>query len=730
MAGYADELSLKLSAKDEMSARLKDVKKELTAVEKQMIDTRREFERTGAPEAAREYQRLQTQYESLSRSQRELAKSSSQVKRDLDQIRAKAGQTTSAMARLGTSIENHAQKIQRTGLVMGAALALFSRGALQQFSRVEDSSSALSATFEAQGAAMIEWAKKSGDALNLSQADALDALMTFSGYAKSAGLQGEELASFSEQLVARTADLASYYGGTTADAISAIGSALRGEAEPARRYQIFVDDAAMKAEYFAQTGEKVNGTLTAQQKVLAASALIMKQSSVAQGDLARTADSTANSLKDASQQWADFQASMGETVAQGVTPFLREGNKVLGMLSGLPKPVQQAAFAFTALGIAAMIATPRLIAFNAALKGIGVSVAALGPIAAILIGGTVAMLEAKDAGEKFNTGEKDLTETMTEHSGVLGFVSVGYANLVSVIGRVTGATQDVVSVTRKSAQVTTVSAVAAERAAGATQTLAAAHRSAAAAADIQTYAQKRLSGALGRAELLLARRSAMRAYRQSMTDFIAKPSAEAGDAVSAAMLNVANTYKDPEKRAKFVKRSYEDLEGAVKGSNLPKNIARKVTTPLHEAYLEARLLLNTMQQIDVINGTTAGNAPYSPIRRAAGGAVFGPGSGTSDSIPAMLSNGEYVIREAAARAIGYDQLDRLNIADRMPSLPAIVNAPAITISNPGGIGRDAPLIAQANFYPTGQVDLELALAREARRQDRDQRTRYAGSGRR
>ena len=45
---------------------------------------------------------------------------------------------------------------------------------------------------------------------------------------------------------------------------------------------------------------------------------------------------------------------------------------------------------------------------------------------------------------------------------------------------------------------------------------------------------------------------------------------------------------------------------------------------------------------------------------AQGGRVEGPGTATSDSIPAMLSNGEYVIRASAAHEIGYDNLDDLN----------------------------------------------------------------------
>ena len=45
---------------------------------------------------------------------------------------------------------------------------------------------------------------------------------------------------------------------------------------------------------------------------------------------------------------------------------------------------------------------------------------------------------------------------------------------------------------------------------------------------------------------------------------------------------------------------------------------------------------------------------------ASGGYVRGPGSGTSDSIPAWLSNGEFIIRAAAVRRYGVDFLRAIN----------------------------------------------------------------------
>ena len=62
---------------------------------------------------------------------------------------------------------------------------------------------------------------------------------------------------------------------------------------------------------------------------------------------------------------------------------------------------------------------------------------------------------------------------------------------------------------------------------------------------------------------------------------------------------------------------------------------------------------------DPVTGQYSDTAPESirviqgPIRRVnAGGAVAGPGTGTSDSIPAMLSDGEFVMTAKAVRGMG------------------------------------------------------------------------------
>jgi hypothetical protein len=55
----------------------------------------------------------------------------------------------------------------------------------------------------------------------------------------------------------------------------------------------------------------------------------------------------------------------------------------------------------------------------------------------------------------------------------------------------------------------------------------------------------------------------------------------------------------------------------------------------------------------------AGRVQFA-VKAAAGGYVSGPGTPTSDSIPAMLSNGEYVISAKAVQSAGVPMLDNIN----------------------------------------------------------------------
>ena len=101
---------------------------------------------------------------------------------------------------------------------------------------------------------------------------------------------------------------------------------------------------------------------------------------------------------------------------------------------------------------------------------------------------------------------------------------------------------------------------------------------------------------------------------------------------------------------------------------------------------------------------------------AVGGLITGPGTGTSDDIPARLSNGEYVIRAAAVRQYGTEMLNAINWqryasggqVQRYEAAKMPQTQPAWTGPAPAG----QPVTINQRLY---SLDT-LALARESARQ--------------
>lgn len=157
-----------------------------------------------------------------------------------------------------------------------------------------------------------QFAATAATGLGQSKQQAMDAAATFATFGKSAGLTGAPLAKFSTDLVSLSSDLASFSNTSPEDAIAAIGSALRGEAEPMRRYGVLLDDASMRQEALAMgIVSTTKDALTPQQKVLAAQSLIFKQTGAAQGDFARTSDGLANKQRILSAQFTNLKEAMG-----------------------------------------------------------------------------------------------------------------------------------------------------------------------------------------------------------------------------------------------------------------------------------------------------------------------------------------------------------------------------------------------------------------------------------
>lgn len=226
----------------------------------------------------------------------------------------------------------------------------FSKQAIDSYSQLEDSTAAASTIFGKNMGDIEKQAKTAAKSMGMSKSQVMDAANTFGVFGKSAGLSGKDLSGFSTKMTALAGDMASFRGTSPQEAIEAIGAAFRGETEPIRKYGVMLDDATMRDEALRMGLVKTTKqALTPQQKVLVAQSLILKKTKDAQGDYARTADSTANKMKSAQARYEDLSAAIGEKLAPVLVKLIDMGNKVLDWLDANPDATEGATAAFEGL---------------------------------------------------------------------------------------------------------------------------------------------------------------------------------------------------------------------------------------------------------------------------------------------------------------------------------------------------------------------------------------------
>lgn len=113
-------------------------------------------------------------------------------------------------------------------------------------------------------------------------------------------------------------------------------------------------------------------------------------------------------------------------------------------------------------------------------------------------------------------------------------------------------------------------------------------------------------------------------------------------------------------------------------------------------------------------------------KKAGGGPIAGPGTSTSDSILAWLSNGEFVIREWAARRLGAPALHFLNDFGRLPDVSGFAmggvagGLPAVALASSPGLTVEQHFnntyqVQGGQLTPQARAAIERDAARATRR---------------
>lgn len=128
-----------------------------------------------------------------------------------------------------------------------------------------------------------------------------------------------------------------------------------------------------------------------------------------------------------------------------------------------------------------------------------------------------------------------------------------------------------------------------------------------------------------------------------------------------------------------------------------RDLGRSIIQSMEQALIKVMLLKTAQSMFGDSEAGSFGAMFISALGKAEGGPIIGPGTATSDSIPAMLSNGEFVNRAASVQYYGADFFDALN-GLRIPKrlLPGFAN---------GGLAGTI----QANVSPAARLSESRAV---------------------
>lgn len=194
----------------------------------------------------------------------------------------------------------------------------FIKDSITQASNLNESTSKVGVVFGQASQQVIDFASNAAASMGQSRQQALEATGTFGNLFRAIGLGQGQSATMSTNLVKLAGDLASFNNIDPAQALDALRSGLVGETEPLRSLGVNLNQAALQQQALKMGLDASGPTLSSAVTAQAAYALILQQTSLAQGDFSRTSGGLANQTRILSAQFTDLKGQVG----QGFLPFV------------------------------------------------------------------------------------------------------------------------------------------------------------------------------------------------------------------------------------------------------------------------------------------------------------------------------------------------------------------------------------------------------------------------
>lgn len=223
--------------------------------------------------------------------------------------------------------------------VAAAGVGAFFKSSIDAATDTAEQVSKVGVVFGKAADSVLDFGENATESIGASKLEALEATATFGNLLRSVGLTEDASADMSVQMTQLAGDMASFNNVPVGDALEAIRAGLVGESDPLKKFGVNLNEAALKAEAMALGLDTSGTSLSSSVKAQAAYSAILKQTTLQQGDFARTSDSLANQQRILAAEFANAKAEVGEALAPAMLQLVKTGRDLMPVLVGVAQAV-------------------------------------------------------------------------------------------------------------------------------------------------------------------------------------------------------------------------------------------------------------------------------------------------------------------------------------------------------------------------------------------------------
>jgi hypothetical protein len=327
----------------------------------------------------------------------QIAADVSQLKAGLAQAQSSIKGMDSSVQTANTGMQNMLASAKKMAGTIGVAFAAtqvvqFGKDVVMSASSMAESVSKVNVVFGESAEAVFKFGDAAAKNMGMSNQAAIEAAGTYGNLFQAFGIGQGKANEMSTTLVQLAADLGSFNNTSTEEAINALRSGLSGETEPLKRFGVAINETTLKAKALEMGFGAIKGAMDPAMKAQVTYALVMEQTKLAQGDYARTADGTANTMKTLSAQFADAKVAIGDILLPAFNALLSVFKVAIPILKSLADFVKRNKDLFGALAIGVGVAATAFVVYKAVIIASTIATKLFAVAQVIMKGGQLASI--------------------------------------------------------------------------------------------------------------------------------------------------------------------------------------------------------------------------------------------------------------------------------------------------------------------------------------------------